>query len=86
MPSVETILLALVVLSGLGCGMFMRAKAGTIVLMIAFVYFLLGFVLFDKAQPLWFVTLMMGFCLAVVGALASVHAGRALSKLLPRRD
>lgn len=86
MPDIETILLVLVVVSGLGCGLFLRAKPGTVVLMIGFIYFLLGFVLFDKAQPLWFVTLMMGFCLAIVGALASVHAGWALSKLLPRRD
>ncbi len=55
-----------------------------IVLIAAFGYFIAAVFLFDRADPLWFVTLMMGFCLAAVGAMVGAFSGRALSKLLPR--
>ena len=86
MPEIETILLVLVILAGLAGGLFSKAKPGTVVLCVAFGYFIVAFFVLDKSEPLWFVTLMMGFCLSVVGGLASAFAGRALSKLLPKRD
>ena len=85
MPELETTLLILVVIAALAGGLFGKARPGMVVLMVAFSYFIVAFFLFDKSEPLWFVTLMMGFCLAAVGAMAAAYAGRALSKLLPGR-
>ena len=86
MPELETLLLIAVVIAALAGGLFSRAKPGLIVLMVAFTYFIVAFFLFDRTDSLWFVTLMMGFCLAAVGAMVGAFSGRALSKLLPKRD
>ena len=86
MPDVPTILLISALVAALGGGLFGKTKPGTIVLIVAPSYFVLAFILFDKSEPLWFVTLMMGFCLAGVAAMVGAFGGRALSKLLPNRD
>ncbi|MGB3738170.1 MAG: hypothetical protein WA948_02335 [Pontixanthobacter sp.] len=85
MPEVETVLLMLVVAGSLAGGLFMKAKPGFIVLIAAFTYFIVAFFAFDKSESLWFVTLMMGFCLAAVGAMVGAFSGRALSKLFSGR-
>ncbi len=85
MPDLETSLLILVVLAALAGGLFLKTKPGLIVLMAAFIYFIVAFFLFDKSETLWFVTLMMGFCLAAVGAMVGAFSGRALSKLFVKR-
>ncbi|MGB7407756.1 MAG: hypothetical protein WA908_04570 [Pontixanthobacter sp.] len=85
MLELETVLLIIVVVAALAGGLFLKAKPGLIVLMVAFSYFVVAFFLFDKSETLWFVTLMMGFCLAAVGAMVGAFSGRALSKLLPGR-
>ena len=86
MPELETILLIIVVVAALLGGLFLKMKPGLIVLMVAFSYFVVAFFVLDKSETLWFVTLMMGFCLAAVGAMVGAFSGRALSKLLPKRD
>jgi len=86
MPDTPTILLISALVAALAGGLFTRTKPGMIVLIVAPSYFVLAFVLFDKSQALWFVTLMMGFCLAGVAAMVGAFGGRALSKLLPKRD
>lgn len=86
MPDLEVTLLIIAGISALLGGVFTRAKPGLIVLLVAFSYFVVAFVLFDKTQSLWFVTLMMGFCLAGVVAMIGAFSGRALAKLMPRRD
>ncbi|GAA4643529.1 hypothetical protein GCM10023115_14890 [Pontixanthobacter gangjinensis] len=85
MPEIETILLVLVVIAALLGGMFSRASQGLVAVLAAFGYFIAAFFLFDKSDPLWFVTLMMGFALSAVLAMAGAFAGRVLSKLLPPR-
>lgn len=81
----ESVLLILVVIAALAGGLFAKVKPSTVVLTVAFAYFIAAFFLFDRTDSLWFVTLMMGFCQAAVGAMAAAYAGRALAKLLPGR-
>lgn len=86
MPDTPTILLVAALVAALAGGLFSKAKPGMIALIVAPSYFVLAFVLFDKSEALWFVTLMMGFCLAGVAAMVGAFGGRALSKLLPGRN
>ncbi len=85
MPPIETILLIAAVFSaGLG-GLFSRFSPGMVAVMVTAGYFIAGFFLFSREEPLWFVTLMMGMCVSGVAAMVASFAGRALSKLLPNR-
>ena len=86
MPEIETILLILVVIAALMGGIFSRVSPGLVAVMVAFGYFVVAFFVFYKSETLWFVTLLMGFALAAVAAMAASFSGRALSKLLPKRD
>ena len=86
MPEIETILLILVAIGALMGGMFSKYTPGMVVIFSAFSYFIVAFFVLDKSESLWFVTLMMGFCLAGVTAMVGAFAGRSLAKLLPRKD
>ena len=79
-------MLVLVVIAALLGGMFSKASQGLVAVMVAFGYFIAAFALFEKEDPLWFVTLMMGFALSAVLAMVGAFAGRVLSKLLPPRN
>ncbi len=86
MPEIEVILLIIAGTAALAGGVFSKLKPGMIVLLVAFSYFVVAFIVFDKSEALWFVTLMMGFALSGVIAMVGAFSGRALAKLLPRRD
>jgi len=86
MPEIETILLICVVIASLLGGIFSNLSPAVVSLVTAVSYLGVAFFVFDREEPFWLVSLLTGFCMAGVIAMAGAFGGRALSKLLPKRD
>lgn len=86
MPAIETILLIAAIFAALLGGIFSKYSPAVVSLLVAVTYFGIAFFVFDRSEPFWIVSLLTGFCMAGVAAMAGAFGGRALSKLLPKRD